>query len=70
MQPATYQTVIEKYFQRPICPPRADPVPTNVTAAEFPRYINHHVAQVGQLHQIVNAEDILKQQLLESLEKN
>ena len=38
MQPATYQTVIGKYFQR-VRPPQAAPVPTNTDAAEIPRYI-------------------------------
>ena len=44
-------------------------MPTNVDAAEIPRYIQIHAAQVDQWRQIVNAEDILKQQHLGSLEK-
>ena len=41
----------------------------NVAAAKVPIYIQHHAAQVDQWHQMVNLEDILKQQLLESLDK-
>ena len=69
MQPATYQTVIGHDFQRLSLPPQAAPVPSNAAAAEVPRYIQHHAAQVNQWHQMVNAEDILKQQLLESLDE-
>ena len=69
MQPATYRTVIGQYFQRPFHPPQASPVPTNTDAAEFPRYIQLHAAQVDKWRQIVNADDILKQQLLGSLEE-
>ena len=67
MQPATYRTVIGQDFQRPARPPQASLVPTNVAAAEVPRYIQHHKSQVDQWCQMVNAEDIPKQQLLESL---
>ena len=69
MQPATYQTVIGQDFQRLVRPPQAAPVPTNTDAAEIPRYIQLHAAQVDQWRQMVNAEDILKQQLLGSLEE-
>ena len=69
MKPATYCTVIGQYFQRPVRPPQAAPVTTNKDAAEIPRYIQLHAAQVDQWRQMVNAEDILKQQLLGSLEK-
>ena len=69
MQPVTYWTVIGKYFQRPERPPQADTVQTNAAAAEVPRYIHHHAAQVDQCIQMVNAEDILKQKLLEPLEE-
>ena len=69
MQPATYQTVIGKYFQRPVCPPQIAPMPTNMDAAEIPRYIQLHASQLDQWLQMVNAEDILKQQLLGSLEE-
>ena len=69
MQPATYQTVIGKYFQRLVSPPQADPVPTNADAAEIPRYIQLHAAQVYQWRQTVNVEDILNKQLLGSLEE-
>ena len=69
MQPATYQTITGKELQCPARPPQAAPVPDNAAAAEIPRYIQHHAAQVGQWRQMVNAEDILKQQLLESLDK-
>ena len=68
MQPSTYRTVIGKYFQRLVRPLQVDPVPTNSDAAEIPRYIQLHAAQVDQWRQMVNAEDILKQQLLGSLE--
>ena len=68
IQPATYRTVIGKYFQRLIRPPQAAPVPTNADAAEIPRYIQLYAAHGDQWRKIVNAEDILKQQLLGSLE--
>ena len=45
------------------------PVPANVDAAEVPRYIQHHVSQVDQWHQMINMEDTLKKQLQESLDK-
>ena len=70
MQPATYQTVIEHDFQCLDHPPKAAPVPANAAADEVPRYIQHHAAQVEHWRQMVNAEDILKQQLLESLYEN
>ena len=44
-------------------------MPTNAGAAEIPRYIQLHPAQVDQWRQMVNVEDILKQQLLGSLEE-
>ena len=69
MQPATYRTVIGKYFQRPVCSPQAAPVPTNADAAKIPRYIQLHAAQMDQWLQMVNVEDILNQQLLGSLEE-
>ena len=69
MQPATYQTAIGQDFQRPVLPPQEAPVPTNTDEAEIPRYIQLHAAQVDQWRQIVNAEDILKQKLLGSLEE-
>ena len=69
MQPATYRTVIGQYFQRPVRPPQAAPVPKNTDVAEIRRWIQLHAAQVDQLRQTVNAEDILKQQLLGSLEE-
>ena len=68
MQPSTYQTVIRQEFLRLDLSPQADPVPSNAAASKFPRYIQHHAAQVDQWRQMVNKEDILKQQLLESLE--
>ena len=67
MQPATYLTVIGQDFQRPVRPQKAAPVPTNTYAAEIPRYIQLHAAQVDQWREMVNSEDILKQQLLGSL---
>ena len=70
MQPATYRTVIGKDFQRPVHPPQIAPVPTNKYAAETPGYIQLHAAQVEQCRQMINAEDILKQKLLGSLEEN
>ena len=69
MQPDTYRTVIGQYFQLPVRPPQADPVPNNADAAEIPRYIQLHAAQVDQWRQMVNGEDIMKQQNLESLEE-
>ena len=69
MQPAPCHTIIGKDFQRPVCIPQASPVPTNADAAEIPRYTQLHAAQVDQWRQMVNAEDILNQQLLGSLEK-
>ena len=44
-------------------------MPTNTVAAEIPRYIQLHAAQVDQWRKMVNAEDILKQQLLGLLEE-
>ena len=70
IQPDTYLTLIGQDFQLPDRPPQAAPVPTNMAAAKFPRYIQNHASQVDQWHQMENAEDILKQQLLGSLEKN
>ena len=69
MQPATYRTVIGQYFQRLVHPPQAVPVPTNTDAAEIPRCIQINAAQVDQWRQMVNPEDILKQELLVSLEE-
>ena len=70
MQPSKYCTVIGQYFQRLVCSPQADPVPTKADAYEIPRYIQLHAAQVDQWRQMVNTEDILKQKLLGSLEDN
>ena len=56
-------------FPGPGPPPQAAPVPTNTDVAEIPRYIQLHAAQVDQWRQMINAEDILKQQLLGSLEE-
>ena len=70
MQPAIYRTVIGQDFQRPVRPLQAAPVPINTDAAEIPRYLQIHAAQVDQWSQMVNSEDILKQKLLGSLEKN
>ena len=67
MKPATHRTVLGQDFQRPVCPPQAAPVPTNTDAAEIPKYIQLHAAQVDQWRHMVNGEDILKQQLLGSL---
>ena len=41
----------------------------NVAAAELPRGFQQHVAQVEYFHHMVNVEDILKQQILESLDE-
>ena len=60
MQPATYRTVIRKEFHLPVRPPQAAPMPTNTDAAEIPRYIHFHAAQVDEWRQMVIAEDILK----------
>ena len=69
MQPYTYRTVIGKYFQRPVLAPQAAPVPTNADAAENPRYIQFHASQVDQWREMVNVENILKQQFLGSLDE-
>ena len=69
IQPATYHTVIGKYFQRPVRLPQEAPVTTNTDAAENPGFIQLHTAQVYQWPQMVNTEDMLKQQLLGSLEE-
>ena len=69
MHSATYQTVTGQEFQHPACPPQAAPVPPNSAAAEVLSWIQHHAAQVYQWRQMVNVEDILKQQILESLDE-
>ena len=69
MQPYTYQTFTRNEFERPTCTPQAAPVPTNADTAEVPMWIQQHVAQVDQWRQMVNVEDILKQQILESLDE-
>ena len=51
-------------FKFLVCPPQEALVTANVGAAEVPRYIQYHAAQVDQWRQIINMEDILKQQLL------
>ena len=60
-KPATYRTVIGQDFQLPVRPPQASPVPTNADVAKIPRYIQIHATKVDQWRQMVNAEDILKQ---------
>ena len=70
MQPATYQTAIGHDFQPPDCPPQSVSVPDNADADKVTRYIQHHTDQVDQWRQMVNAEDILKQKILESLDEN
>ena len=69
MEPSTYFTVIGQECQRPVRPPQASLIQTNTDAAEIPRYIQLHATQVDQYIQMVNAEDILNQQLLGSLEE-
>ena len=69
MQPATYRTVIGKDSQRLGCPPKAAPVPTNEASAEVPMYIHNYAAQVDNWRKMANAEDILKQQILGSLDE-
>ena len=44
-------------------------MPTNTDVAEIPRYIQLHSDQVDQWRQMLNTEDILKQQLLGSREE-
>ena len=58
-----------KIFSAWSAPPQAAPVPTNTDAAEITRYIQLHEDQVDQWRQMVNAKDILKQQLLGSLKE-
>ena len=69
MQPAKYRNVIGQDFQHLVRPPQAAPVSINMDAAEITRYIQIHASQMDQWRQMVNAEDILKQQLLGSLEE-
>ena len=69
MQPATYHTVIGQDFQRLVRPPQVAPVPTNTDTSEIPSYIQLYAVKVDQWHQMVNVEDILKQQLLGSMEE-
>ena len=69
MLPSTYRTIIGQEIQLPVQPPQEAPVPTNADAAEIPRYIQLHAAQVDQWRQMVNAEDIVKQKILGSLEE-
>ena len=68
MQLDTYQTVTGQDFQRPARPPQSVLVTANADTNEVPRYIQNHVAQVDQWCWKVNEEDILNQQLLESLD--
>ena len=56
MQPAIYHTLIGGKFQRLFCPPQAAPVLINTDAAEIPRYIQFHAAQVDQWRQMLNPE--------------
>ena len=69
MQPDTYQTVIRHDFELPDRPLQAASVPDNAATAQVPRYIHHNASQVDKWLQMVNAEDILKQKLLESLDE-
>ena len=69
MQPDKYQTVVAHNFQNLARPPKAVPVPSNTDAAEDIGYIQQRAAQVEKWCKMVNAEDILKQQLLESLDE-
>ena len=64
MQPDIHWTVTGQEFQPPSHTPQAAPVLANEAAAEVPRYIKHYESQVYQWSQMINAEDILKQQLL------
>ena len=68
MELDTYQTVTGKDFQRPFRPPQSVLVTANAAKNEVPRYIKSHVAQVDQWCWKVNEEDIINQQLLESLD--
>ena len=43
---------------------------SSAATAEVPKWIQQHAAQVEHCRQMVNEEDILKQQLLESLDEN
>ena len=69
MQPATYPNLTGHGFQSPDPPPQVVPVPANAAAAEDPGNIQHHATQVDQWRQLVNMDEILKQQLLESLDE-
>ena len=70
MQPDTHRTIIRQDFYCLVHFPQASPVPTNTDAAEIPRYIQLHAAQMDQWRQMVNAEGILKQECLGSPEVN
>ena len=69
MKLSTYQTVSGHKYEHPNRTPQADTVTPNAAAMEVPRWIQHHAAQVDQCQQMVNAEDILKQKLLDSLDE-
>ena len=68
MHQSTYRTVTGREFIRLTCPIQKSHVPLDVSAVKVPRWIQQHVSQVKQWYQMVNAEDILMQQILESLE--
>ena len=69
MIPATYHTITEKECQCLARIPQADTVTANAKTDEVPRHIKQHEAKLEKRYQMVNSEDIMKKQLLESLDK-
>ena len=69
MIPATHHTITEKECQCLARIPQADTVTANAKTDEVPRHIKQHEAKLEKRYQMVNSEDIMKKQLLESLDK-
>ena len=69
MQPDTYKIITGKECQCPSRTSQAATVPANAKSAEVPRCIQHHESQMYKWLQMVNVEDILKQELLESIDE-
>ena len=69
MQPSTYQTITGQEFQILACPTQEAPLTSNTAAAKVTMWIQQYASQVYQCCEIVNAEEILKQQLLQSLDE-
>ena len=69
MQPSTYQTITGQEFQILACPTQEAPLTSNTAAAKVTMWIQQYASQVYQCCEMVNAEEILKQQLLQSLDE-